>query len=218
MLRRRPGILRRNSNCRSRLKICPRQGMRNHAHGVSPRPGGRFERLSGRLRRQFRGRISSGDDGTPIVTSECSPSGQWTARISSYGHISWMQWRARANREFTVEATALDESGQPTVNKAQLVLGMWNGTDAEGIPPVTGTPQPFNGNVVALTTLPLLTTADSEVRLGIADLRGDGRPDYLYRGRVLYADTVVPPRLPATGGPIVIDGIGFRQNKGRGLD
>jgi hypothetical protein len=89
---------------------------------------------------------------------------------------------------------------------------MWNGTDVDGIPPVAGTPQPFNGSVVDLTTLPVLTTADGEVRLGIADLRGDGRPDYLYRGRVLYAETVAPTRLSSTGGPIVINGIGFRPN------
>jgi hypothetical protein len=151
----------------------------------------------------------SGNDGVESSPANVSASGEWTARISGYGHSSWLQWWARANREFTVEATALDEHGQSTVNKAQLVLGMWNGADAGNIPPVTGTPQPFNGSVAGLTTLPVLTVADSEVRLGIADLRGDGRPDYLYRGRVLYADTVEPPRLPATGGPIVIDGIGF---------
>ncbi len=154
----------------------------------------------------------SGDDGTQSSPVNVPASGEWTARISGYGHTSWMQWRARANREFTVEATALDESGQPSVNKAQLVLGMWNGSDADGIPPAAGTPQPFNGSVVGLTTLPVLTTADGEVRLGVADLRGDGRPDYLYRGRVLYADAVAPQRLPSTGGPIVIDGIGFRPN------
>ena len=48
------------------------------------------------------------------------------------------------------------------------------------------------------------------VRIGIADQRGDGRPDYAYNGWVLYADTVQPARLPASGGPIVIHGMGFR--------
>jgi IPT/TIG domain len=138
--------------------------------------------------------------------------GEWTARISGYGHTGWLEWRARANREFTVEATALDERGVPTVDKAQLVLGMWNGTDAGSVPPVTATPQPLNGIAVGLTELPVITTADSEVRLGVADLRGDGRPDYLYRGRVIYADTVEPSRLAVSGGPIVINGVGFRLN------
>ena len=61
-------------------------------------------------------------------------------------------------------------------------------------------------------TLPVLTLADSEVRLGLADLRGDGRPDYLYQGRVLYAATVQPAILPAAGGPIAITGMGFHAN------
>ena len=43
-------------------------------------------------------------------------------------------------------------------------------------------------------------------------MRGDGRPDYAYNGWVLYADTVQPPRLPASGGPIVIHGMGFRPS------
>jgi hypothetical protein len=89
---------------------------------------------------------------------------------------------------------------------------MWNGTDPGNVPPVTGSPQPFNGVEVGLTELPVITTADSEVRLGVADMRGDGRPDYLYRSRVIYADTVEPSRLSASGGPIVINGVGFRQN------
>ena len=154
----------------------------------------------------------SGNDGTEAAPANVPPAGEWTARITGYGHTSWMEWRARANREFTVETTSLDESGNPTLNKAQPVLGMWNGTDPLEAAPVTMTVQPFNGVVAGLTALPVITTADSEVRLGVADLRGDGRPDYLYLGRVLYADTVSPARLPASGGPIVISGVGFRQN------
>jgi hypothetical protein len=54
------------------------------------------------------------------------------------------------------------------------------------------------------------TKADDVVRLGIADLRGDGRPDYAYNGWLLYADTVSPTHLPTSGGPITINGTGFR--------
>ncbi len=152
------------------------------------------------------------NDGSVATPVSVSPSGEWVDRLSGYGHMSWLQFWTRANREFTVETSALDENGQPTVNKAELVLGAWNGMDAAGTPPVTGTPQAFNGPAVGLTTLPVVTTADSEVQLGIADFRGDGRPDYLYRGRVLYADSVAPSRLPASGGAIVITGIGFRPD------
>lgn len=154
----------------------------------------------------------SGDDGMISAAVTVPPTGEWTARLAGYGHTSWLQWWAKANREFTVEAYALDDKGEPTLNKAQIVLGMWNGTDAISTSPVTFTPQPFNGAVAGLTTLPVLTLADSEMRLGISDTRGDGRPDYLYRGRVLYADTVRPSILPAKGGPIAILGMGFRPN------
>lgn len=153
-----------------------------------------------------------GDDGMISAPVTVPPSGEWTARLAGYGHTSWLQWWAKANREFTVEAEALDAFGNSTTTKAQVVLGMWNGTDPTTAAPVTETTQPFNGAVAGLTTLPVMTLADSEVRLGLADMRGDGRPDYLYRGRVLYADSVTPAILPATGGPIAILGMGFRPN------
>jgi hypothetical protein len=151
----------------------------------------------------------SGNDGTEPSPATVPPGGEWTARIAGYGHSSWFQWHPRANREFTIEALALDESGQPTSNKTDLLLGLWNGTDPATVAPAAATTQPLNGNLAGLTTLPVVTTADSEVRLGITDARGDGRPDYLYRGRVLYADTIEPSRLPAAGGPIAIEGMGF---------
>jgi hypothetical protein len=154
----------------------------------------------------------SGDDGTESSPAQLPLGGEWTARITGYGHSSWFQWYPRANREFTIEAQALDENGQPTNNKANLLIGLWNATDAGGSSPTTETTEALNGSMAGLTTLPVVTTADGEVRLGFADSRGDGRPDYLYRGRVLYADTVAPPRLPAEGGPIVIHGMGFRSN------
>ncbi len=70
----------------------------------------------------------SGNDGMVSAPVTVPPSGEWTARLAGYGHTSWLQWWAKANREFTVEAESLDDSGQPTLNKAQVVLGMWNGT------------------------------------------------------------------------------------------
>jgi hypothetical protein len=152
----------------------------------------------------------SGADGTEGAPGTVPVTGEWTGRITGYGHSGWFQWWARGGREFTIEAEALDENGNDTENKAQLVLGAWNGTDAVGTLPVTSTVQPFNGDVAGMTTLPVLTIADSAVRIGLADLRGDGRPDYAYRGRILYADSVSPARLPVGGGQMVIQGMGFR--------
>ncbi len=155
-------------------------------------------------------RDASGADGPEGSPATVPVTGEWTGRITGYAHSSWFQWWALGGRQFTIEAEALDENGNATANKAQVVIGAWNGTDAPGTAPVTGTAQPFNGNVAGLTTLPVLTIADSEVRIGLADFRGDGRPDYGYLGRVLYADSVTPARLPTGGGPMVIQGMGFR--------
>ncbi len=45
---------------------------------------------------------------------------------------------------------------------------------------------------------------------GIADQRGDGRPDYLYQARLFYADNVIPAAVGTAGGKITIAGTGFR--------
>jgi hypothetical protein len=69
----------------------------------------------------------------------------------------------------------------------------------------------LNGLTTGESWLRINRVDDDVVRLGIADLRGDGRPDYAYEGWVLYADTVSPRILPAAGGAIVIHGMGFRS-------
>jgi hypothetical protein len=154
--------------------------------------------------------VQSGADGDESSPAMIPASGEWSGRITGYGHSAWFQFWARGSREFTIEGQPLDESGTGTEDKAQIVIGAWNGSDAAGSQPVTGTVQPFNGRIPGLTTLPVLTIAASEVRIGFADLRGDGRPDFAYRGRLLYADSVTPARLPPAGGQIVIRGRGFR--------
>jgi hypothetical protein len=154
----------------------------------------------------------SGNDGTELDPARVPSSGEWTGRITGYGHTGWFDWPIRANRELTVEATALDERGMPSENKAHLVIGAWNGTDAAGTMPVSGTSQAFNGDQIGLSTLSVATVAQGILRLGVADGRGDGRPDYLYHGRLLYADSVMPTRLSLNGGPITIRGVGFRSN------
>ncbi|HTW47082.1 MAG TPA: IPT/TIG domain-containing protein, partial [Acidobacteriaceae bacterium] len=154
----------------------------------------------------------SGNDGSAMAPASVPPNGEWSGRITGYGHSGWFAWWAQAGREFTIEAQALDETGANTENKAQMVIGAWNGTDAVGTPPVTATVQPFNGAVPGLTALPVMTDASAEVRVGLADWRGDGRPDYAYHGRILYAGSVTPTHVPAAGGPITIEGMGFRPS------
>ncbi|HEX4065902.1 MAG TPA: IPT/TIG domain-containing protein [Acidobacteriaceae bacterium] len=154
----------------------------------------------------------SGEDGGETSPAAVAATGEWTGRVVGYGHTAWFGFLARGGRRFTVEAQALDGNGTATEDKAAIVMGAWNGADAAGTGPATSTMQPFDGNSVGLTTLPVLLGADSEVRIGLADFRGDGRPDFAYRGRILYADSVTPARIPAAGGAIVIRGMGFRPD------
>lgn len=61
-----------------------------------------------------------------------------------------------------------------------------------------------------LTRLQATLAADGVYKLGLADYRGDGRPDFLYHARLLYADTVTPARASTAGGtPLTITGYGF---------
>ncbi|MGB9409573.1 MAG: hypothetical protein WCA89_18710, partial [Terracidiphilus sp.] len=137
-------------------------------------------------------------------------SGMWAGRLSQVGQTDWFSFPVRGGRSFTVITEALDESGAPTNAKAMPALGVWDAFDAVGSAAV-GYESGLNGLATGESWLQVTASGDDVVRLGIADERGDGRPDYAYQGWVLYADTVSPQRLPASGGPIVIHGMGFRS-------
>jgi hypothetical protein len=148
------------------------------------------------------------------IGSEAKPallpaSGLWSSRLSRIGAADWLIFPVQGNRIFTVVAQALDETGNPSWAKAMPAIGVWDGFDPTGIA-AAGATQAANGIAPGETWLQIATAGNDVVRLAITDQRGDGRPDYLYRGWVLYADSVAPLRLPATGGQIVIRGFGFR--------
>jgi len=147
--------------------------------------------------------------GTPETPRMMPPSGLWCGRLSQVGQTDWFSFPVRANRTFTVVTQALDETGAPTETKAMPALGVWDAFLPVGAAAIGAGPG-MNGNATGESWLQVNTSGDVVVRLGIADQRGDGRPDYAYNGWVLYADSVDPPRLPASGGPIVIQGMGFR--------
>ncbi len=138
-----------------------------------------------------------------------SASGLWGGRLSQVGQTDWFLFPVRGGRTFTVFTQALDQTGAPTNLKAMPALGVWDAFDPVGATAV-GAATGLNGLATGETWLQVSASADDVVRLGIADERGDGRPDYAYEGIVLYADTIEPLRLPAAGGPIVIHGMGFR--------
>ena len=117
----------------------------------------------------------------------------------------------KGNRSLTVEVTAEDEQGFATTAKAMPVIGVWNATDALGsLPGVAGAGEAFNGQSTGMTTLTTSFTQPDQLRIAIADQRGDGRPDFNYQARVLYADSVTPAAVSAAGGVVTITGMGFR--------
>jgi hypothetical protein len=154
---------------------------------------------------------NSGDDSSEASPEALPESGEWEARLSGYGHTAWLRWRVPGGRQITVETQALNEHGLESEEKARILIGVWNGDDPLETAPDVGTPQPFNAMSSGLTTVPFQTGGNGDVRIELADQRGDGRPDYLYRGRVLAATTVTPTSIPLGGGPILIEGTGFRS-------
>ena len=146
--------------------------------------------------------------GTVNAPRAMPASGMWMGRVSQVGQTDWFNVPVRGNRVFTIVTQALDETGAPTNTKAMPAIGVWDGFDAATANAVGAAPG-LNGLAPGETWLRVAASGDDIVRIGIADERGDGRPDYAYAGFLLYADTVTPPRLPAGGGPIVIRGMGF---------
>jgi hypothetical protein len=147
--------------------------------------------------------------GTPAAPRPLPANGFWCGRLSQIGQTDSFTFPVRANSTFTIVTQALDETGMPTATKAMPSIGAWDAFDAVTAPPARATPG-INGNATGESWLQVSSGNGDIVRIGIADRRGDGRPDYAYSGWVLYVDTITPPRLPSSGGPIVIHGMGFR--------
>ena len=152
----------------------------------------------------FNDSIGSVSEPRPIPTG-----GLWCGRLSQIGQTDWFTFPVRANRIFTVITEATDETGAPSNSKAMPTIGVWDAFDFAAATPIGPAPG-LNGLATGETWLHVTSNFDDIVRIGIADLRGDGRPDYAYDGWLLYADTVLPAHLPASGGPITINGSGFR--------
>ena len=152
---------------------------------------------------------SQGAIGTQASPATLPASGMWSGRLGQVGQSDWFSFPVRGSRTFTIVTQALDETGVPTESKAMPTIGVWSAFDPVGSTPIGAGPG-MNGLATGESWLRVTSSGDDIVRIGIADQRGDGRPDYAYQGWVLYADSVSPQRLPASGGPIVIHGMGFR--------
>lgn len=137
------------------------------------------------------------------------PSGMWTGRISQVKQADWFTFPVRGGRTFTIVTQAVDETGQPSNVKAIPITGVWSASDPLTNPPAAEA-DGLDGGQPGEVLLQVSSGGNDTVRLAVSDLRGDGRPDYAYNGWVLYADTVMPQRLPASGGAFIIRGMGFR--------
>jgi len=136
--------------------------------------------------------------------------GDWEGSLSGYGDVAYFSIPAQANRTLSIAVTALDEAGAATESKAEPVIGIWTEGDPLGTPPPALTTSPFNSGAAAgMTRLDAEILNSNTFLIGIADLRGDGRPDYHYHAHVLYGDSVAPARLSANGGAVAIQGVGF---------
>lgn len=147
--------------------------------------------------------------GTVAEPRQMPAAGFWCGKLSQVGQTDWFTFPVRGGRGFTIVTQATDETSAPSNQKAMPAIGIWDAFDPVGAASVVNAPG-LNGLAAGETFLQVNTFGADVVRVGIADTRGDGRPDYTYNGWVLYADTVEPERLPASGGPIVIQGMGFR--------
>ncbi|HWG16925.1 MAG TPA: IPT/TIG domain-containing protein [Acidobacteriaceae bacterium] len=155
---------------------------------------------------------SNSTNGIESSPDAIDPSGWWTSVLCGYGHTAWSSFSMQAGRTATIEVTALDESGLATTQKAMPLIGAWSAMEATGtLPTLAATPAAFNTLAVGTSATRIVTNSSQSLRFVIADARGDGRPDFAYRARVLYADTVSPAAVSITGGAITIAGTGFRR-------
>lgn len=154
---------------------------------------------------------TTGNDGTETAPAAVAPGGMWSGRLCGYGHSSWGSVAVQAGRTATLEATALDESGGATVGKAHLLLGAWHGSDGIGtLPSVGAQNSPFNGRQNGTTQMKVAFANTETVRFAVTEERGEGRPDFTYAARLLYADSILPARMNAGGGAVRILGTGFQ--------
>ena len=161
------------------------------------------------------GNCAAGGDGVESAPLPVAAGGWWTGVLCAHGHAAWSSFLMQAGRTATLEVTALDEGGFGTTAKAMPLIGVWAATDAVGTPPtVAATPAAFNTVSLGMTATGVAGgqagSPAEGLRFVIADARGDGRPDFAYQARVLYADSVAPAATSVSGGEITISGMGFR--------
>ncbi|MGH9523216.1 MAG: IPT/TIG domain-containing protein [Terriglobales bacterium] len=131
--------------------------------------------------------------------------GLWSASLADQGNVDWYAVDFHANHSFTLDVTAMD-GGTASASKALPVIGIWDAAANASDPPLVAQTY-FNAGQTGVTRLQLSLPSGS-YKFAIADARGDGRPDFLYSARVLYADSVTPAHA-LVGDVLTISGVGF---------
>ncbi|HEU5336746.1 MAG TPA: IPT/TIG domain-containing protein, partial [Terriglobales bacterium] len=150
-----------------------------------------------------------GSAGSFAVPARVPASGNWAGWLSPYGNVDYYWLSARADRTMTVKATALEESAKATVHKAEPVIGIWQAAAPAGYAPDVAVSY-FNSVETGATVLKARFLSSGSFKIGIADYRGDGRPDFRYRGRIFYGDSVWPARVATqSSASLTVRGIGL---------
>jgi len=150
---------------------------------------------------------------TYVSPAPLPAAGDWAASLDPYGGLDYFWFSGQANRTVSVLVAALDDYSAPSENKAQPVIGMWQLSDPGTFPAPANTPSAFNSALFGTTVLNAQLLESTNFRVGIADIRGDGRPDYRYHARLLYGDHITPTRASVAGGTaLAIAGFGFQAN------
>jgi hypothetical protein len=139
------------------------------------------------------------------------PGGIWNGTLTPVTDFFWFP--AQANRSLSIIVDALDEAGAPSGSKALPVIGLWAMSDPGQSPAPAYTPSAFNTVNLGETRLDAQILQSAPLRIGIADYRGDGRPDYEYNARVFYGGHITPARASGAGGtPVTISGLGLQAD------
>ena len=148
--------------------------------------------------------------GTQAAPRSLPASGLWCGRLSQVGQSDWFSFPVRGNRIFTVVTQALDETGAPTENKAMPAIGVWDAFDPVGATAIgAGSRHERPGH-----RRKLAARGHQRRRPGAHRHRRPARrrPSRLPLQRLgaLRRHRPAYSALPASGGPIVIHGMGFR--------
>jgi hypothetical protein len=154
-----------------------------------------------------------GSGSTYTAPAALPSGGGWGSWISGYGSTDWFEFTAQANRTAPISVIAVDEAATPTESKLWPVIGVWQLSDQGQEPAPAATNFAFNTPTFGMSRLDAQFTTTDSFRFGIADFRGDGRPDYFYQAILLYSDSITPARLSLNGGVATLAGTGFNQGQ-----